>query len=39
MEPIPANTALYRQHFGLYKDLYAHLKGDYLRLAGLRASR
>ena len=36
MEPNPENHARYMDYFALYKQLYGHIKGDYVTLAHLR---
>jgi xylulokinase len=36
MEPDASLHGLYMDYFGLYKDLYAHVKEDYKRLSALR---
>jgi xylulokinase len=37
MEPDASLHGLYMDYFGLYKDLYAHVKEDYKRLSALRS--
>lgn len=36
MEPNPANRARYQDYFGLYKQLYSHVKEDFRSLAQIR---
>jgi xylulokinase len=36
MEPDPQNHERYMEHFGLYKQLYGHLEGDFRELARIR---
>jgi xylulokinase len=36
MEPNQANHDRYMEYFGLYKQIYEHLKGDFRDLARLR---
>ncbi|MGL4648629.1 MAG: carbohydrate kinase, partial [Caldilineaceae bacterium] len=36
MEPNPATHALYMEHFALHKQIYAHVKDDFVALARLR---
>jgi hypothetical protein len=36
MEPDPKKHAIYMEYFGLYKDLYDHIRNDYRTLAALR---
>lgn len=37
LEPDPANHARYMEHFALFKQIYLHLKDDFVALARLRA--
>ncbi len=37
IEPDPARHRLYEEHYGLYKQLYEHLKDDFRALAALRS--
>jgi ribulokinase len=36
MEPDAKNHAVYQEYFGLYKNIYNHLKGDFVTLSDLR---
>ena len=36
MEPNAENHARYMEYFGLYKQIYAHVKGDFVELARIR---
>jgi xylulokinase len=36
MEPNPVNHARYMDYFAVYKQIYEHVKGDFVALAHLR---